>query len=546
MATPRGFWRAVGEQLAGWALGLPSESCSYNINPVRIPLRDGVELAADLYRPLLPGSDARPSGQFLVHGPYGRGIGTAVIDASLWAARGYQVLLVSCRGTEGSGGELDPGRNEATDGQDIVVWMRDQPWYPGTFATFGASYLGYTQWALLHDPPADLIACIPTVGFHDYSRNYWHHGAFKMGRISWSDMVAMMDGLGHFSRALRMAQNRKQIRQVMEGLPLLESVRGYFGTKAPWLARALLLPDTTDEWYRPMQHAEALEKANVPILLNTGWYDLFLDQTMEQYARLHERGCDVELTIGPWDHMNAGGIKVLPDIFAWMEEHVAGRAKRDKKFPVRVFVTGAEKWRDLPSWPPATTPRRFYLYPNKELCQDEPTGSRSSSSFTFDPLAPTPTVGGPLLSGGGRVDDGALASRPDVLAFTTTLLADALEIAGAPSVELHHSSDNPHVDVFVRLSAVDSKGRSTNIAEGFRRLQPEEPPGLLHLTMSQCAHRFEKGTRIRLLVAGGTFPLYSRNLGTDENTATAATGRPSQHTISFGEGALSALVLPVE
>ncbi len=513
-----------------------------------IPLRDGIELAADLYLPASSDPKSTPrSSQLLVHGPYGRGITTAVVDASIFAARGYQVLLVSCRGTFGSGGELDPGRTEADDGQDIVAWMRLQPWYPGSFATYGASYLGYTQWALLHDPPKDLVASVPLVAPHDYSRNYWGNGAFRLDRIRWSDMVSFMGDqtVGFLARMRRFRQTDKRIRPILEGIPLLGTVQDYFGTRAPWLPRALMRNDITDEYYLPMQHAEAIERVSVPIMLGTGWYDLFIGQTMEQYQRLRERGCDVELTVGPWAHIQASGIKIMPAILAWLNEHVAERAGRDKKLPVRIFVTGAEEWRDLEAWPPAAAARAFHLQPHQGLSEEEPSDPNLSSSFTYDPLNPTPTVGGPLLLGGGQTDDSSLAARPDVLAFTTEPLAEDIEIMGRPSVRLHHSSDTPHVDIFVRLSAVDEKGRSRNVTETMKRLAPGETPGLIELEMTDCAHRFKRGTRIRLIVAGGTFPLYSRNLGTDEHPATAVTVKAAEHRIGHSRGSVSTLVLPV-
>ncbi len=544
MASPRGFWRGLLDAFAGWAVGLPGESCTYSITPVRIPLSDGVELAADLYQPVLTG-DLPPAGQLLVHGPYGRKVNTAVIDASLWAARGYAVLFVSCRGTSGSGGQLDPARTEAADGQDIVAWMRKQPWYRGSFATSGASYLGYTQWALLHNPPPDLVAASISVGPHDYSRHNWGAGAFRLDRVTWSDVVSPQPGSGVWRSMVHMLTAASRLRPVLEGLPLVESVQTYFGPRAPWLTRSMMRPDIRDSYYEPMQHAEALERINVPVLLNTGWYDMFLGQTMEQYARLAERGCDVELTVGPWTHVPASGIKVMGDILQWMEEHVARRTKRGKKLPVRVFVTGAGEWRDLPRWPPPTSSSRLYLQSGHTLSKSEPQNDDPSSSFTYDPADPTPTVGGPLLTGGGRVDDTDFAQRADVLVFTTEPLDRDMEVLGKPSVELAYSSDNPHVDIFARLSEVDLKGRSHNVTETFKRLVLGVDPEAVNLEMPDCAHRFRKGTRVRLIIAGGCFPMFAKNLGTDENFTTAVTLRTATHTIFHGAGGLSSLVIPV-
>ena len=77
---------------------------------------------------------------------------------SAYARRGYHVLLQSVRGTFGSGGEFVPMVNEIADAHDTVAWLRDQPWFTGSFATIGLSYLGFTQWALLTDPPPELKA----------------------------------------------------------------------------------------------------------------------------------------------------------------------------------------------------------------------------------------------------------------------------------------------------------------------------------------------------------------------------------------------------
>ena len=100
-------------------------------------------------------------------GPYGRKFPFSLAFAQLYAARGYHVVLQSVRGTFGSGGVFEPMVNEADDGADTVVWLREQPWFAGRFATIGLSYLGFTQWALLQDPPPELAAAVITVGPHD-------------------------------------------------------------------------------------------------------------------------------------------------------------------------------------------------------------------------------------------------------------------------------------------------------------------------------------------------------------------------------------------
>jgi len=108
-------------------------------------------------------------------------------------------------------------------------------------------------------------------------------------------------------------------------------------------------------------------------------------------------------------------------------------------------------------------------------------------------------------------------------------------------VELAHSSDNPNVDVFVRVSEVDARGRSRNVSDGYRRLN--QSSGTVRIDLDQIAHRFAAGSRIRLLIAGGCHPRFARNLGTDEPAISGAAQRPATHTVQL---AGSRLLLPTD
>jgi putative CocE/NonD family hydrolase len=126
--------------------------------------------------------------------------------------------------------------------------------------------------------------------------------------------------------------------------------------------------------------------------------------------------------------------------------------------------------------------------------------------------------------------------------FTGPVLTQAVEVVGAPVLELAHDSDNPHADLYVRLCEVDAKGRSWNVSERYVRLSGQT--GVLRLELSPTAHCFRPGTRIRLQVSGGSHPQHDRNLGTGEPPATGTAMRPSHRTIELGGGA-SVLTLPV-
>ena len=168
------------------------------------------------------------------------------------------------------------------------------------------------------------------------------------------------------------------------------------------------------------------------------------------------------------------------------------------------------------------------------------------ATFRYDPADPTPTTGGPLLSpNGGYRDDSRLALRDDVLAFTSLTLTHDLYVYGNPVVELTHSSDNPHVDLFVRVSEVrdvGAKGRSQNVSDGYRRLGATNTAETVSVELDGIAHRFRAGSRIRVLIAGGWFPRYARNLGTEEPLLTGRQATPATHAVHYGR---SRLLLPV-
>jgi putative CocE/NonD family hydrolase len=537
-------------RFAGRALGrtlrLPAPTTGYTVSRVAIPMRDGVELMADHY---VPAGDTEPVGTLLVRGPYGRGFPFSLLYGALYAARGYRVLLQSVRGTFGSGGIFQPMVQEAADGADTVAWLREQPWFTGRFATMGISYLGFTQWALLQDPPPELAAAVITAGPHDFSAAAWGTGSFTVNDfLGWSHLVAHQEDPGRIRAGIRQLRAQKKVIQVAGGLPLGAAGRALLGTDAPWWESWLDHPDDNESFWEPMRFGAALDRVQVPVLLISGWQDLFLQQSLEQYRHLRDRGVDVALTIGPWTHTQLlfQGLRTIAgETQDWLDTHLGGRPDTSRPSRLRVFVAG-EGWREVADWPPTTSDRALYLQPGGGLADTPPStaaGSFASSlSFRYDPADPTPTIGGRLLSpDGGYRDDTALVARSDVLSFTTDVLDEDLCVHGNPVAELAHSSDNPHVDVFVRISEVDARGRSRNVSDGYRRLA--DATDSVSVELDAIAHRFRAGARIRVLIAGGSHPRYARNLGTGEATATGSRLEPSTHELHFGA---SRVVLPTE
>jgi len=416
-------------------LGVPPPTTGYHVERrVPVPMRDGVILLADHYVP----DTATPVGTLLIRGPYGRDFPFSSLTAGVYAARGYHVVLQSVRGTFGSGGVFDPPVNEAADGIDTVAWLREQPWYTGSFGTVGQSYLGQTQFALLEDPAPDHVAAVIIVGVHNFAMSSWGTGAFAVNDfLGWSNTVAHQEDPRRLLTLVRQIRARAVVERTATQVPLGAAGRALLGNAAPWWEKWLEHSDPGDEFWQNHIFVRGLESARVPVLLIGGWQDIFLEQTLEQYRRLHDRNVEVALTIGPWTHtsmMARAAAVTLRESLDWLGTHVGGRPAAPRR-PVRVYVTGGRRapgWLELPSWPPATAPRVFFTEPGR-LLDAVSDGAATRSSFTFDPHDPTPTVGGRLLSpAGGYRRDEKLAERGDVLGFTSEPLPQDLYVYGAP------------------------------------------------------------------------------------------------------------------
>jgi putative CocE/NonD family hydrolase len=200
-----------------------------------------------------------------------------------------------------------------------------------------------------------------------------------------------------------------------------------------------------------------------------------------------------------------------------------------RELPVRLYVQGAKEWRDYPEWPPpGLVDQPWYLQPGGGLARVGADGS-APDRFRYDPADPTPNVGGPLLDPktGGRKDNAALEARPDVLVYTSQPLREAIEVIGPVSARIELRASQEHADVFVRLCDVDADGHSVNVCDGIQRVSPERFPGddngvrTVPVRLWPTAYRFQPGHRLRVLIAGGSFPRYARNTGTGEPLASA-------------------------
>jgi uncharacterized protein len=518
---------------------------------VPVPMRGGTILLADHYSPVTP--ELRPA--VLMRCPYRRGPQFAV---SAWplAEHGYHVLLQSARGTFGSGGRFTPAVDEVADGQDTVAWPRGQPWFSGSLALVGASYLASTAWALAADPPPELTAMALHISPHDLADAGFGHGPFELyNLLSWSDLMASQERVGAARMLWRTVTAERRLGAAMSRLPVT-ATGAHLDGDAPWYQEWLAHPDRGDPYWDPFSAAAALGRVSVPTLLVSGCHDFFIEQTVQQYRALRARGVPTRLTIGPWSHLTLDLGVAMRETIAWLDSYADGSAATQppRRWPVRVWTSGDDLWRELPDWPPTgTSPLTWYLRAGRGLANGpaEAGSAAAASTLRYDPTDPTPAVGGRMMSvrNSGSQDNTAIEARADVLTFSTAALTDPVEVAGVPVAELYLSSDNKYCDVFIRLCDVDERGRSRNLTDQILRCSPAEVvPGEIRrisLALTDISHVFRARHRIRLQVAGGAHPRYARNLGTDADPVRGTRTAPVIHQIQHSAQFPSALILPV-
>jgi putative CocE/NonD family hydrolase len=519
---------------------------------LQVPMRDGVVLLADHYAPR-GGEGSLPT--VLVRGPYGRR-GGGFFFGRIIAERGYQVLLQGVRGTDGSGGAFDPFRQERDDGLDTLRWIEEQPWYCGDLLTFGASYLGFTQWAMAAGAGEGLKGMSVQVAFSDFYEAVYPGGAFALQTfMGWISLMSNPSVRGYLSRLIR--GNRKYER-AFDRLPLRDVDRVVTGREVPYYRRWLEHDAPGDSWWASARHGDAVAEVSAPAHLLGGWYDFFLPHTMRDYASLRAAGKRPYLTIGPWHHSSFAWTGVaLNEALAFFDAHTKGEGSRLPDQPVRVYVTGAEEWRYYPDFPPPETQvERWYLNEGGRLAP-EPAVTSQPDRYRYYPADPTPSVGGPLLATpglrvkAGPVDNGKLEMRPDVLLYTSDPLARDLEVIGPVAAELLVRSSLAHTDFFARLCDVHPSGRSVNVCDAILRAAPGRPApeadGTLRLRIElwPTAHRIKRNHQLRLQVSSGAHPRYARNTGSGEPLATATKLVPADQEVFHDPEHPSSVILTV-
>jgi putative CocE/NonD family hydrolase len=511
--------------------------------PVRMP--DGVTLLADHYAP--PGGERAPV--ILMRSPYGRRGLLGWVFGRGFARQGFHVVIQSCRGGFGSGGLLDPLGDEHDDGLATVAWLREQPWYGGSFGMFGPSYLGYTQWAIAPYAGPELKAMATQITASQFRDAAYVGGAFALeSALSWTTLT---DGMSRrFGGASALTAPRLTRRAVLSGRPVAELDRASAGRQLRFYQDLLTHhADPAVPYWDKRDFSPTVGEVEAAVTMLGGWYDVFLPWQLKDYTAMRAAGRRPYLTIGPWYHVDTRhGRPSMAEATAWFRAHLLGDFSGLRPDPVRIYVTGAEEWRDYPDWPvPGIREQRWHLQHGSGLGPEAPRAAEPDR-FRYHPGHPTPVLGGPVLLGDSRPrDQRRLEQRRDVLVYSSAALESEVEAIGPVRAELFVRSSTPHVDVVVRVCDVRPDGRSFNVCEGVRRLGPPAPEGVrrVEVDLWPMGHRFRRDHRIRVHVAAGAYPTIARNPGTGDPLGSPGSMVPADVEVFHSPEHPSAVVLPL-
>ncbi len=491
---------------------------------IPVTMRDGVVLLADRHY----ARDQASGPVVVMRSPYTRGALFGVM-ASLFAERGLQVVIQSVRGTGGSSGTLDPMRQEQADGADTVDWVRAQPWFSGQLFTFGISYLGNAQWAMANGVAEQIEGqgmAMTLSNFRDELLSFG--GLTQAGTLSWTHL--MQPNVNFVPGQSVQRPKADAMDKFHAHLPLGTVDQVAFGKAISWWQDWIHHDDPNDPWWRDFVHSAAVPKLTAATTMVAGWQDIFLPFEMKDFAARQAAGRATWLTIGPWSHTSLAGmfegLKQAITLFTALRTGKQPYVDRDR---VRLYLQGANVWREFPSWPPpGSQPMRLHLRSGGLLDVSAPTNDEGSSNYTYDPADPTPAVHGPKVFGMAKHRYMTkLEQRSDVVVFTGAPLDRDVDVIGPVTVELSVRSDREHTDFYACLCDVENKGRSLQVVDGYIRLRPGQPAadasGARRITINcwPTAYRFKRGRQMRLIVGSGAHPRYARNLGTGEALATA-------------------------
>ncbi|HEV2275587.1 MAG TPA: CocE/NonD family hydrolase [Acidobacteriaceae bacterium] len=548
-------------------------------------MSDGAVLVSDHYYPEGEG----PFPTLLMRQPYGRDIASTVVYAHpVWFARhGYQVVIQDVRGRGDSEGVFYPFRHERKDGAETIAWLRSHPRCNGSIGMYGFSYQGMTQLLAAVEQPQGLVCIAPAMTACDlYHGWFYRHGALRLA-----------SSLGWGLQMLRADVRRMGMHEASATLEAAWSNLRTQANYAPYGRHPALqdkgLPVYVKDWFRhaepssyweDMDISRALGRIAVPALHLSGWFDTYLDGSVDGFLELQRSAATrfarehQYLLAGPWIHIPWGnligvqnfGSEALLDtdeiLLRWFNHWMKDTGEFCNEPRIRHFALGENRWFASEAWPRQAGLRLFLHSGGRAnsrkgdgvLAEVEPADDEPRDIFVYDPEVPVFAPGGPSSLSGPH-EQAEMEQGNNLLVYTSEPLQERQHIFGHPAITLYAATSAESADFTAKLVRVRPDGSALFLCMGIARSSwlfaaegySSDTVQRWHFDLDPISCVFFPGERIRLEIASSAFPLYDRNPSTNLPASEACPGaqgggwsRSTQQVLHTAEHR-SVLLLPL-
>ena len=502
---------------------------------VMMPMRDGIRLATDIYRPKTDG----PVPILFSRTPYnfntwrdGEETTRALETAFKMVERGYAYVVQNERGRYFSEGEWDILGTPLTDGYDAFTWMKNQTWSNGKIGTLGCSSTAEWQMAVaaLDHPshaamaPQGFGAGIGIVGEYHEQGNWYRGGVEQLLFFSWLYGVeqdkfkpripagATQEDLIRISRFYDLAPENPPVdmAEALSHLPIQDILKNVNGKKEIFDQMVRRKPNNP-EWFKGGLYHDTMQ-LGVPSFWFASWYDVSISPNLALFNHVRNTTKDAAIrdnqyiVIAPTLHcgytratentvvgersVGDARLNYEEQIFAWFDLWLKGETNdfKEKTPRVQYYTMGSNKWQASESWPPKKAKMKtYYLNSNGNantrngdgILSTIPPKQDHSDSFIYDPMNPVTSYGGNVCCTGNAVQGGSfdqqeMETRADILVYTTAPLTEGIEVSGFIETKLYVSSDVKDTDFTIKLIDVYPDGRAYNLDETIQRARYRE------------------------------------------------------------------------
>jgi uncharacterized protein len=502
---------------------------------VMMPMRDGVRLATDIYRP----KGDQPVPIIFSRTPYNFNsyrdgeLTTRTLQSAYDAVqKGYAYVVQNERGRFFSEGEWDILGTPLTDGYDALTWMADQPWSNGKVGTLGCSSTAEWQMAVAamnHPAHAAMVpqgygAGVGRIGDYYEQGNWYRGGAGQMLFTAWlygtqhdpmaprlAEGIAQED-LQRLQRFYDMAPRYPKVdwKEGLAHLPVQDIIKNVNGPQGIYEEMITRKPNDP-KWFEGGLYHDDMDFA-VPSFWFVSWYDVASSPNLALYNHVRNNASEADirdnqfLVIAPTLHcaytratentivgersMGDARLDYNDMIFAWFDFWLKGENNNvTSEMPkVKYFTMGSNKWQTSDTWPPKEAKMTtYYLNSNGNANSRKGDGTLTTKkagrdnpdTFQYDPMDPVTSYGGNVCCTGNAVNGGAfdqqeMELREDILVYTSEPFKEGTEISGFIESKLYLSSDVKDTDLTIKIIDVYPDGRAYNLDETIQRVRYRE------------------------------------------------------------------------